>query len=393
MIDSLYIAWRYITFNRLRTLILVCCITMISFLPLSLQLLINESEKQLMERADSTPLLVGAKGSSLDLAMNSLYFTNEAPELIDMGAANRIDDTELALSVPVYVRFKARGVPIVGTSLDYFDLRRLEVSEGRQFVRVGECVLGAHAARELELGVGDTIVSSPENMFDLAGIYPLKMNIVGVLQENHSADDLAIFADLKTTWVIQGLGHGHDDVAKLTDPTLIMKRTEGNVTASVKLFHFTEITDDNIDSFHFHGSTNRYPMTAVIALPFDEKSEAILQGRFLGKNELLQIFRPTVVIGELLENIFRIKNVLDAIISVVGAVTLLAIGLVFGLSLRLRQKEVETIFKMGCDRAMIFQLLGAEILLIIGISALCCACLVTAINVFSADLVRLLILQ
>lgn len=393
MIDSLYIAWQYIKYNRLKTLILVCCITLISFLPLSLQILIDESESQLMERAMSTPLLIGAKGSSLDLAMNSLYFTNEAPELIDMGAANRIDETDLALSVPMYVRFQAQGVPIVGTSLDYFDLRRLEIDQGRQFVRVGECLLGARTARELQLGVGDTIVSSPENMFDLAGIYPLKMQIVGVLKENHSTDDLAIFTDLKTTWVIQGLGHGHNDVTTLRDPTLVMKRTDSNVTASVKLFHYNEITEDNIESFHFHGDTEVYPVTAVIALPFDQKSEAILQGRFLGKGELLQIFKPSVVIGELLENIFRIKNVLDAIITAVGSVTLLAIGLVFSLSLRLRQKEVETIFKIGCDRAMIFQLLGAEIILVIGISALICALLVAGVNLFSTDLVRLLFLQ
>jgi len=393
MIDSLYIAWRYIRFNRVKTLILVCCITLISFLPMSLQLLISESESQLMERANSTPLLIGAKGSSLDLAMNSLYFTNETPEMIDMGAATRIDESDLALSVPLYVRFKARGLPIVGTSLDYFDLRYLQVREGRQFVRVGECVLGARAAQELQLGVGDTIVSSPENMFDLAGIYPLKMNIVGVLEENHSADDLAIFTDLKTTWVIQGLGHGHNDVTKLKDPTLVMKRTERNVTASVKLYHYTEITDDNIDSFHFHGSTDGFPITAAIALPFDSKSEAILQGRFLSKEEQLQIFKPTLVIGELLETIFRIKNVLDAIITIVGGVTLLAIGLVFSLSLRLRQREVETIFKIGCDRAMIFQLLGAEIFLIVAMSACICAILVLWTNYFSADLVRIVFLQ
>ena len=393
MIDSLYIAWHYITYNRLKTIILVSCITLISFLPLSLQVLIGESERQLMDRAVSTPLLIGAKGSSLDLAMNSLYFTKESPELIDMGASERIDDTELAFAIPLYARFHARGKPIVGTSLDYFELRSLAVAQGRQFVRVGECVLGGGAARELGLGVGDTIVSSPENMFDLAGIYPLKMQIVGILEENHTADDLAIFTDLKTTWVIQGLGHGHNDVTKIQDPTLVMKRTDKNVTASVKLYHYTEITDENIDSFHFHGTTELYPITAVIAMPYDEKSEAILQGRFLGKDELLQIFRPNLVIGELLENIFRIKNVLDAIISVVAGVTVLAIGLVFSLSLRLRQKEVDTIFKMGCDRTMIFQLLGAEIFLIIMISAVLCAMFMTGLHYFSADLVRLLFLQ
>jgi len=73
MIDSFYIAWKYLCYNKIKTVTLITCITLISFLPVSLQLLLAESERQLMSRAVSTPLVIGAKGSSLDLVMNSLY--------------------------------------------------------------------------------------------------------------------------------------------------------------------------------------------------------------------------------------------------------------------------------------------------------------------------------
>jgi putative ABC transport system permease protein len=69
MIDSLYIAWKYIAFNKVKTATLVACITLIAFLPVALEHLLNESERQLMSRAVSTPLVVGAKGSALDLMM------------------------------------------------------------------------------------------------------------------------------------------------------------------------------------------------------------------------------------------------------------------------------------------------------------------------------------
>ena len=84
MIDSLYIAWRYIIFNKIKTATLIACITLIAFLPLALRLLLDESERQLMSRAVSTPLLVGARGSALDLVMNTLYFDDEVPEPIVM---------------------------------------------------------------------------------------------------------------------------------------------------------------------------------------------------------------------------------------------------------------------------------------------------------------------
>jgi len=279
MIDSLYIAWKYISFNKIKTITLVGCITLISFLPMALQLLLDESERQLMSRAVSTPLVVGSKGSALDLVMNTIYFGDEVPELITIAASDRVMDTDLALPIPVYARFRARGNPIVGTTLDYFDFRGLKIAEGRQMAVLGDCVVGAKVAKGLHLKPEDSLVSSPETLFDLAGIYPLKMKVVGVLEKSHTSDDLTVFVDLKTAWVIQGLGHGDEDVTRITDPTLILKRTEDNVAATAKLFQYTEISEKNLDSFHFHGNLTDYQITAVIAVPYDIKSGTILRGR------------------------------------------------------------------------------------------------------------------
>ena len=60
------------------------------------------------------------------------------------------------------------------------------------------------------MGVGGHVVSSPESVFDLAGVYPLKMAVVGVLAPTHTPDDDAVFVDVKTAWVIAGLAHGFD---------------------------------------------------------------------------------------------------------------------------------------------------------------------------------------
>ena len=393
MIDSLYIAWKYISFNKIKTITLVGCITLISFLPMALQLLLDESERQLMSRAVSTPLVVGSKGSALDLVMNTIYFGDEVPELITIAASDRVMDTDLALAIPVYARFRARGNPIVGTTLDYFDFRGLKITEGRQMAVLGDCVVGAKVAKGLHLKPEDSLVSSPETLFDLAGIYPLKMKVVGVLEKSHTSDDLAVFVDLKTAWVIQGLGHGHEDVTRITDPTLILKRTEDNVAATAKLFHYTEISEKNLDSFHFHGNLTDYPITAVIAVPYDIKSGTILRGRYLSGEETHQIVMPEEVIDGLLQNIFRIKNVLDAVISVVGLATVLALILVFALSLRLRQQEIQTIFKLGCRRMTIARLLGAEIFIIVTISGVLCGVMVLLVNQYANDLVRMLFIR
>ena len=393
MIDSFYIAWKYVTFNKARTVTLITCVTLIAVLPLTLEVLLAESERQLLSRAESTPLLLGAKGSALDLVMNGLYFDDEVPELVSMAADEAVAASGLATPIPLYVRFKARRFPIIGTTLEYFDFRSLKVAEGRQLALLGECVIGAEVAERLEITVGDSLLSSPETVFDLAGVYPLKMQVVGVLRRAYSADDLAVFVDLKTAWVVQGLVHGHEDVTRTKDSSVIIDRSASGVVASAKLVQYTEITEENIDSFHFHGALDSYPLTAVIAVPNDDKSGTILRGRYLKDETPYQLVVPKTVIDGLLGSIFRIKNVLDAVIFVVAISTALALVLVFALSLRLRQREIHTLFRIGGSRLTIVRLLAAEIGIIVVASGLLCAVGILIINQYSDGLVRVLFIR
>lgn len=393
MIDSLYIAWKYLTFSKARSATLIACITLIAVLPLALEIILDESEHQLVERAEHTPLLVGARGSALDLVMNSLYFADEVPESVTLASAEEITATGLADAIPLYVRFRARGFPVVGTTLDYLDYRRLRLAAGTPFGLLGECVIGATVARQLGLKPNDSLMSSPETVFDLAGVYPLKMRVAGVLAPTQSADDLAVLVDVRTAWVIEGLVHGHEDITRSQDSTVIIGRGESSVTASAKLMQYNEITQDNVEAFHLHGDSAGYPLTAVIALPRDDKAAAILRGRYQNMDSPSQIVRPADVIDTLMTSIFRIRNVLDAVILFVGLATLMALVLVFALSLRLRQREIDTIFRLGCSRLAIARLLGAEIAIIAAISAVLCVLILVMVAHYDQQLVRALFIQ
>jgi putative ABC transport system permease protein len=392
LINSLYIAWRYLVFNKVRSATLVACITLIAFLPMALQLILEESQQLLQSRANSTPLLLGARGSALDLVMNSLYFDDEVPEIIRMQAADEITDTGLAYAIPLYIRFQARNKPIVGTSIDYFDFRNLQIAQGRMLAVLGESVIGAGVAEEYGLAPGDSIVSSPDTLFDLAGAYPLKMTVAGILERSHTPDDQAVFVDLKTAWVIEGLGHGHEDLSRTRDSSVILNRSEDSVTANAKLFQYTEITEENMEGFHFHGDASIYPLTALLVVPNDAKAATLLRGRYL-ENQQYHIVRPTEVIQGLMENIFRIKRVIDAVIAIVGLATVLAITLVFALSVRLRQRELTTIFKLGCSRMTAVKLIAAEIVIIVLAAGIICAGLLYIVDANAETLVRMFILN
>ncbi len=393
MKQSFYIAWRYLAHYKARTATLVACVTVIAFLPLALEVVRAAGERQLMARALATPLVVGARGSAMDLVMNSLYFTRDVPERVSMRLVEEIEDSGLAAAIPLYVRFMARGQPIVGTALDYFNFRRLRVADGRAFAMLGECVLGAEAARTLALGPGDSLVSSPATVFDLSGVYPLKMRVVGVLAPSYSPDDQAVFVDVKTAWVIEGLGHGHEDLARENDPTLVMKRSEKSVVATPRLMQYSEITEKNIDSFHFHGDPGAYPLTAALAVPPDERAATLFRGRYLDAGSAHRVVRPRDTVSQLLESIFRVKRLLQGVMGLVGGATLLALVLVFALSLRLRQRELQTVFKLGAARGTVARLVLAEIAIIAVVSAALCAVLLGLVSTNSDKLFQILVLS
>ena len=392
MRDLLYLAWRHLAYHRTKTAVLVLSITLILYVPTGLRVLVHQARHELTARASSTPLLIGAKGSPLELVLKALYAGGENPPLMRYGEAERVARTGLAQAIPLYIRYHAQGDPIVGTTLDYFAFRGLRIAEGRQMTRLGECVAGAEVARRRGLRPQDAILSSAENLFDVAGAYPLKMRLVGVLAPTGTPDDRMIFADIKTTWLIEGLAHGHEDLTRPEAAAGVLERKAGKVIGNASVVEYNEVTDDNIGSFHFHGDPAAYPITAVIAVPRDEKAAALLMGRYRGAGELHQILRPIEVIDKLLATVLAVENFVVATLVLVGATTLATAGLVFLLSLRLRKRERETLVRLGASGRRIAALMASEIVVVIAAAAALAGLLTWATAAAGRDLLgRLLI--
>lgn len=362
------LAWRYVARHRVQSLLLAGALGVVLALPLTVRILVHTAEKQLRARAESTPLVAGPKGSETDLMLSALHFRKGAAEPLHLSACDDLRDTGLAEAIPLHLRFHMQEVPIVGTELEYFDFRHLTVADGRMFTRLGDCVVGAKVARQKGLKPGGAVYSSPEQVFDIAGVYPLKMRVTGVLAVSGTTDDDAIFVDLKTTWLIQGLGHGHDDLVKPQNAGAVLSKKDGEVVANASVRMFNEVTDANIASFHFHGDEADFPIHAMIVLPHDAKSEAILSGRYQASKEV-QLIRPRDVLDGLLSALFRIEGMVVAALMLVAAAATAVSALVFGLSFRIRHREFATLSEVGVGRGAL-RLAKAFEVIIIGIGAL-----------------------
>lgn len=391
MSGVLYLAWQYLRWHKWKTCILVTAVTLVLYLPLGLQLVIEQTARDMTARADATPLVVGGRGSPLELVLNALYFSDEQPESFVYGTVDELRASELVEPIPLYARFHSQDVPIVGTTLDYFDFRGLKIEQGRQLATLGEAVLGAGAAEALGVTVGDSALSSPESVFDIAGVYPLKMPVVGILARRFSPDDNAIFVDLKTAWIIQGIGHGHQELTRPEAASAVLKTEGDRIVANASLIQYNEITPDNIDSFHFHGDQSALPLTAVLPVPRSDKARVLIQGRYQS-HETLQLLEPRAVIDQLLDTVFAVQRYVLVAMGLVALATTAVVLLVFLLSWRARRAEQETLHRLGGSRTGILALMLAEVLMVSLAAVAAAGLLIALTDLFGAQLIQRIVL-
>lgn len=365
--DAIWLALLHMRYHWKRTTLLVGCLTISLLLPIVLRQLTPRIQAELHRRAKLTPVVIGSVGSPLDLTLHGLYFRASDLQPVTFGDWQEFQRQGFDAAVPLHIRFQVDRFPIVGTHLEYFQLRQLKLAQGKVFGRLGDCVLGATAAKELGLSVGDHVISNPKSFLSIAADYPLEMNVVGVLEHVDSPDDLAIFVDVKTAWVIENLGHGHQDVTRSDDPNLVLEKSEQGTIASAAVLPFTEITDQSIASFHFHGDQSKFPLTAILILTDDQKVQDLAAG-FASKLPDLQAVLADKSVSELISIVFQVQQLILATVVFVTLATFSLFALVIGLSLHIRKNEMETMFKLGASRGFTFSMLASEVTLILVIS-------------------------
>jgi putative ABC transport system permease protein len=387
--NVLLITWRYMSANQLKTIILTVCLTITIFLPFALHQLIGFYERDMLARADATPLVIGAKGDRYDLVLKTLYFNGDSPESLTQADLDTVSAQLDGTAIPLHLEFTAREKPIVGAGFEYFAFRRLTPAQGQFPQRLGDCVIGSRAAANLNLTTGDTIISDQTSLYNIAASYPLQMHVTGILAESGSADDDAIFTDIRTTWIIAGIGHGHNDLAEKESESFVKSREGDTITANAAIFEYTEITDANIDSFHFHAAPESLPLTAILCLPATPKASTLLKGR-INVSERLQLLVPSESVRELLDVVFRVKRFFNGSFLLVLIATTLFLTLVILLSLRLRARERQTMFRIGCSPGMIFKMHALELALILIASAILAAALSQLLLTNAPALLKLL---
>lgn len=356
--------------HAVRSLLLATCLSITIALPITTSSLMVRYEEDLVARGQATPLLAGPEGNRFDLTLGALYFRANPLRTLDMASVDALlaeaEKAGGAVVVPVHTRASARGHALVGTVPEYFEVRGLAAASGTLPVFVGDAVLGARVAEALELKVGSTLFSDPEDALDIATPAALELAITGVLAPTGTADDDAVFVDLKTAWAIEGLGHGHGDVTAegALPEGFVLSRTEDQVAVSPALIEERRLSGANAGTFHLHGDPASLPVSAALIFPDSRKAGTLLRST-ADRWEGLQVLAPAKVIDDLLAFVLELKRLFDRLSSVLLLSAVLSSALVLLLSARLREAEFRTLHAIGCAPSAVVKLVLLEALCLV----------------------------
>ena len=165
-------------------------------------------EKQLENNSKNVDLVIGAKGSPMQLILSSLYHVDNPTGNISLAEANKIAENPFVqLAVPISLGDNYKGHRIIGTDTSFMGLYELKMAEGKLWSKSFEIVLGAEVARKHQLKIGDEIHSAHGLSADahVHDDHPFK--VVGILSPARSVVDNLILSNLASVWEVHGIAH------------------------------------------------------------------------------------------------------------------------------------------------------------------------------------------
>ena len=181
-----------------------------------LVLVIDQLEGRMQRDARGIDLVVGAKGSPMQLILAGIYHADAPTGNIPVSALDSLSRNRLVKrAMPLALGDSWRGYRIVGAGREYLDHYGAEFAAGKMFEAEMEVVLGAEVAARTRVGVGGTFVGAHgiSGEGEEHGDSPFK--VVGVLAKTNSVLDRLVLTSIDSVW------HVHHGVSEEVTVVLI----------------------------------------------------------------------------------------------------------------------------------------------------------------------------
>ena len=203
------LSYKNIIAKPLQTFLTVLILSLSIGLLLGVKQLNKVFESQLQQSLNGVDMVVGAKGSPLQLVLSTVLHIDNPTGNIPYNEAKKIAENKyIEDAIPISIGDNYKGYKIVGTTAGFVNLHKTNIETGTMFRTTYEVVIGNAVSENLGLSIGDTFSSSHgmiENAVESHDEHPLK--VVGVLKPTQNVIDRLILVNLESIWHL----HEHED--------------------------------------------------------------------------------------------------------------------------------------------------------------------------------------
>jgi len=258
--------------------------------------------------------VLGARGSALQLVLNTVYHLETSPGNIPWAMYQEIKaDPRVALAVPYAVGDNYKGYRIVGTTTELFT--DFEYQEGKRYTVSGrgmvfdpdlrEAVIGATAARDLGLQLGDELNPYHGIRYDPSNKHSEVYRVIGVLEPTNTPSDRVIWIPIEGIYRMGGhvlRGEEGEEFEATAGASIPDKHKE----VSAVMLKFSS----NQAGFFLQNQINRQGKTATLAWPIAQ-TMLDLMNKLGWMNRILELVAYLVVAvaaGSLLASLYNAMN-------------------------------------------------------------------------------------
>jgi putative ABC transport system permease protein len=156
-------------------------------------------------------MVVGAKGSPLQLILSSVYHIDSPTGNISLTEAETISNNRMVgSSIKILYGDNYKGFRIVGAEKKFIELYKGVIKEGKDWDNPYEVLVGSKVYEKLKINLGDELISSHGLRETGQSHDEGTFKVVGLLKPSNSVIDQLIITSPQSVWDIHET-HDHDE--------------------------------------------------------------------------------------------------------------------------------------------------------------------------------------
>jgi putative ABC transport system permease protein len=212
------LVWNYLKARPLNTAINIVLLSL-GIAVINILLIFNKQiEQKITTNAKGIDLVIGAKGSPLQLILCNIFHIDFPTGNISLREAERITSNRLIKKViPLALGDSYQSYRIIGTNHSYAELYHSELSDGKWFDHDLEVTIGATVAEISKLKVGDHFASAHGLANGGHAHNEHEYIVVGTLKPTYTVLDNLILTNVESVWAMHA--EGQEDLHTEPDST------------------------------------------------------------------------------------------------------------------------------------------------------------------------------